>query len=125
MSAVCTALTWPAKEDPETTKRRRLERIKRDIKSIRQLLSSANDDYAVLGLQPGATPAEVKHAYRQLVNHYHPDRHHPHSDPITLATLSDVLMAIRASYETAIEHALLSAIINSNKRRYRGLNLFR
>jgi tetratricopeptide (TPR) repeat protein len=118
---VCMALAWPAQEDPETAKRRRLERIKRDIKQIRQLLSSANDDYAVLGLRPGATPADVKHAYRQLVNHYHPDRHHPHADPITLATLSDVLMAIRTSYETAIEHALLSEIISSNKRRYQAV----
>lgn len=116
--ATSTALAFPLQEDPETAKRRRLENIKRDIKHIRQALSAANDDYAVLGLQAGATPNDVKHAYRKLVNHYHPDRHHPHCDPITLATLSDVLMAIRASYETAIEHALLAEIINSNSRRY-------
>ncbi len=116
-----TALAFPLQEDPETAKRRRLENIKRDIKHIRQVLSSANDDYAVLGLQAGATPNDVKHAYRKLVNHYHPDRHHPHCDPITLATLSDVLMAIRASYETAIEHALLAEIINSNSRRYKAV----
>jgi curved DNA-binding protein CbpA len=119
--AVCTALAWPLQEDPETTRRKRLESIKRDIKKIRQLLSSASDDYAVLGLQPGATPAEVKHSYRQLVHHYHPDLHHPHSDVITLATLSEVLMAIRAAYETAIEHALLSEIISSNTRRYQAV----
>jgi tetratricopeptide (TPR) repeat protein len=117
----CTALAFPLQEDPETAKRRRLESIKRDIKHIRQALTAANDDYAVLGLQAGATPDEVKHAYRKLVNHYHPDRHHPHCDPITLATLSDVLMAIRASYETAIEHALLAEIINSNSRRYKAV----
>lgn len=118
---VCMALTRPLQEDPETARRRRLADIKRDIKKIRQVLSSANDDYAVLGLQAGATPTEVKHAYRYLVNHYHPDRHHPHSDTITLATLSDVLMAIRAAYETAIEHALLAEIINSNTRRYQAV----
>jgi tetratricopeptide (TPR) repeat protein len=101
-------------EDPETTKRRRLEAIKRDIKQMRQTLSSSNDDYAVLGLQAGVTPYQVKHAYRNLVNHYHPDRHHAYCDPITLATLSDVLMAIRAAYETAIEHALLAEIISSH-----------
>jgi tetratricopeptide (TPR) repeat protein len=117
----CTALAFPLQEDPETAKRRRLESIKRDIKHIRQALTAANDDYAVLGLQAGATPDEVKHAYRKLVNHYHPDRHHPHCDPITLATLSDVLMAIRASYETAIEHALLAEIINNNSRRYKAV----
>ena len=116
-----TALAFPLQEDPETTKRKRLESIKRDIKYIRQTLSKANDDYAVLSLQAGATPDAVKHAYRKLVNHYHPDRHHPHCDPITLATLSDVLMAIRASYETAIEHALLAEIINSSSRRYKAV----
>ena len=116
-----TALAFPLQEDPETAKRRRLEAIKRDIKHLRQALSSANDDYAVLGLQAGVTPNDVKHAYRKLVNHYHPDRHHPHCDPITLATLSDVLMAIRASYETAIEHALLAEIINNNSRRYKAM----
>lgn len=120
-AVTCTALAFPLQEDPETAKRRKLESIKRDIKNIRQILSSANDDYAVLGLQAGATPTEVKHVYRKLVNHYHPDRHHPHCDPITLATLSDVLMAIRASYETAIEHALLAEIINTNSRRYKAM----
>jgi tetratricopeptide (TPR) repeat protein len=118
---ICTALAWPLQEDPETTRRKRLEEIKRDIRKIRQVLSAANDDYAVLGLVAGVTPTEVKHAYRKLVNHYHPDRHHPHSDPITLATLSDVLMAIRAAYETAIEHALLAEIINANTKRYKAV----
>lgn len=118
---VCTALMRPLQEDPEALKRRHLAEIKRDIKKIRQVLASANDDYAVFGLSAGATPTEVKHAYRMLVNHYHPDRHHPHSDTITLATLSDILMAIRAAYETAIEHALLAEIINSNARRYQAI----
>jgi tetratricopeptide (TPR) repeat protein len=115
----CTALAFPLQEDPETTKRRRLEAIKRDIKQMRQTLSSSNDDYAVLGLQAGVTPYQVKHAYRNLVNHYHPDRHHAYCDPITLATLSDVLMAIRAAYETAIEHALLAEIISNHAPRHK------
>jgi len=33
------------------------------------------DPYAVLGLARGATPAEIKTAYRELVAKYHPDRH--------------------------------------------------
>lgn len=32
------------------------------------------DDWAVLGLEPGASPAEVKAAYRRLVKEHHPDR---------------------------------------------------
>ena len=116
-SEPCTALAFPLQESPETANRRRLEAVKRDIKQMRQTLSSSNDDYAVLGLQAGVTPYQVKHAYRNLVNHYHPDRHHSYCDPITLATLSDVLMAIRAAYETAIEHALLAEIISNHSPR--------
>lgn len=33
-----------------------------------------NDAYSVLGLKPGASPALVKQAYRQLVKIWHPDR---------------------------------------------------
>ncbi|MFN7928769.1 MAG: DUF4388 domain-containing protein [Blastocatellia bacterium] len=117
----CTALMRPLQEDPEAAKRRRLNEIKRDIKKIRQVLAYAKDDYAVLGLSVGASPTEVRHAYRMLLSHYHPDRHHPYSDTITLATLSDILMAIRAAYETAIEHALLAEIISSNARRYQAV----
>lgn len=115
---ISTALAWPIKPDAEAVRKKRLQEIKRDVKKMRQLLSAAPDDYYVLGLRAGATPYQVKHAYRNLVNSYHPDRHHHHADPITLATLSEVLMAIRSSYETAIEHALLNEIISSNTERY-------
>lgn len=33
-----------------------------------------NEDYQELGLEPGATPAEVKQAYRDMANIWHPDR---------------------------------------------------
>lgn len=111
------ALTRPAFEDPATAQRRRLEAIKKDIKHIRQLLTQAADDYEVLGLKAGAASQVVKHSYRRLVNHYHPDRHFTYSDTVTLATLSDILMAIRSAYESAIEHALLSEIISGNSMR--------
>src|SRR3954467_15861418 len=31
------------------------------------------DLYALLGLSPGATPADIKRAYRRLSRRYHPD----------------------------------------------------
>ena len=34
---------------------------------------SASDPYAVLGVKPGASPAEIKAAYRALVKRHHPD----------------------------------------------------
>ena len=116
------ALAFPLHEDPETALRRKLTEVKRDIKQMRQTLASAEDDYAVLGLKSGATTTDVKHSYRLLVNNYHPDRYHQFADTVTLNTLSDLLMAIRASYETAIEHALLNEIISNNTKRYQPSN---
>ncbi|NMG08452.1 molecular chaperone DnaJ [Brasilonema sp. UFV-L1] len=38
-----------------------------------------NDAYSILGLKPGASPREVKLAYRKLIKIWHPDRFsHPH-----------------------------------------------
>jgi tetratricopeptide (TPR) repeat protein len=116
------ALTFPLQEDPESANRRKLSEVKREIKEMRRTLALAEDDYAVLGLQSGATTTDVKHAYRILVNNYHPDRYHQFADTVTLNTLSDMLMAIRASYETAIEHALLNEIISNNTKRYKPSN---
>ncbi|WP_322513491.1 J domain-containing protein, partial [Chloroflexus sp.] len=33
------------------------------------------DDYAILGIRPGASPAEIKQAYLKQISLYHPDRY--------------------------------------------------
>lgn len=48
--------------------------------------------YDVLGLRPGASAAEVKHAYRRLVRQWHPDRftHDPRSQRVAEEKLKEI-----------------------------------
>lgn len=58
---------------------------------------TAQQDYAVLDLNPSASPADVQQAYRDLVQVWHPDRflHNPR-----LQRKAEVkLQAICAAYE--------------------------
>jgi curved DNA-binding protein CbpA len=74
-----------------------------------------SDLYAVLGLAPSATQAEIRDAYRDLVRRHHPDTRAP-QDP-SRAALSDELLqrvlgayavlgdsARRASYDERSQH---------------------
>lgn len=46
-----------------------------DFNSVQDLFISETDAcYKILELNPGATNAEIKNAYRKLVNKYHPDK---------------------------------------------------
>ena len=54
-------------------------------------MTPATDPYRILGLDPGATPAEIKRAYRRLVKAYHPDSAGERALPRFLA--------IQAAYE--------------------------
>ena len=53
--------------------------------------------YEVLGVSEGATPEEIKTAYRALVKKYHPDRY-PHGSP-EQAAASEKLKQINAAYD--------------------------
>lgn len=57
----------------------------------------AQRDYAMLDLNPSASPADVRQAYRDLVQVWHPDRfaHNPRLQRKAEAKLQ----AIRAAYE--------------------------
>ena len=54
-------------------------------------MTPATDPYRTLGLNPGATPAEIKRAYRRLAKAYHPDSAGERALPRFLA--------IQAAYE--------------------------
>ena len=56
--------------------------------------------YAVLGVQPTATDAEIKRAYRKLVSEYHPDKIASKGLPEEFITFaSDKFREIQAAYE--------------------------
>jgi hypothetical protein len=46
-----------------------------------------SDDWDVLGIEPGATPAEIRSRWLALVNELHPDRH---GDPAAAHRLAEV-----------------------------------
>lgn len=54
--------------------------------------------YDVLGLRPGASTAEIKHAYRRLVRQWHPDRfaHDPRSQRVAEEKLKEINEAYAA-----------------------------
>lgn len=61
------------------------------------------DPYAVLGVSPDASPAQIAHAYRRLIRAQHPDRHpHPDSAALTAAAAAYAILrdpARRAAYD--------------------------
>jgi DnaJ-class molecular chaperone len=58
---------------------------------------AAQRDYAVLDLNPSASPADVQRAYRDLVQVWHPDRFE--HDPRLQRKAQAKLQAIRDAYE--------------------------
>lgn len=58
------------------------------------------DPYEVLGIQRGATEAEVKAAYRQLVKKYHPDNY---TDSPLQDLAEEKMKEINGAYETILK----------------------
>ncbi|MBU6371297.1 MAG: TerB family tellurite resistance protein [Alphaproteobacteria bacterium] len=57
------------------------------------------DPYAVLGLLPGATPDEVRHAWRRLAAENHPDRMASRGAPAEFVRIAEIkTAAINAAY---------------------------
>ena len=61
---------------------------------------SLTEAYAVLGLKSRATDAEIKRAYRRLINQYHPDKLIARGLPETkLQSTTEKTREIKAAYE--------------------------
>jgi len=73
---------------------------------------TGESDYEVLGLQPGASPEQVKEAHRDLVKVWHPDRFT--SDPALRRKAERKLQDINAAY------GRLQSRLSSTKQRVAG-----
>jgi DnaJ like chaperone protein len=68
------------------------------------VLDTGVDPYVVLGLMPGADPAEVKRVYRSLVAEHHPDRLIAKGVPEELIDVATARMqAINQAYNKIIK----------------------
>jgi hypothetical protein len=75
----------------------------RAIEAARELVAEKNlvpddDHYAILGVDPAATDAEIKEAYNRLVLAWHPDRIGGHLGDEDLAALQGIFARINAAW---------------------------
>jgi DnaJ like chaperone protein len=62
---------------------------------------SMTDAYCVLGLEPGASDAEIKLAYRRLMNQHHPDKLRARGMPASMIPVAEAkTREIRAAWDT-------------------------
>jgi curved DNA-binding protein CbpA len=63
------------------------------------MAADEDDPYTILGVTPDATPAQIAHAYRQLMRTLHPDSQHSsesvNSDSTTLAAAAAAYAILR------------------------------
>lgn len=65
----------------------------------RHIAPAKDDPFVVLGIAPGASPGEIRAAYRGLVKTYHPDRHMAAGTPPEFLRVAEARMAaINAAY---------------------------
>jgi DnaJ like chaperone protein len=68
---------------------------------IRTIRPSSADAYRVLGLEEGASDAEVKLAYRRLMNQHHPDKLRSRGMPESMIPIAEAkTREIRAAWDT-------------------------
>lgn len=62
--------------------------------------TSSSDAYAVLGILPSATEADIKQAYRRLMSRYHPDKMSGREVPAKMREYAhDKVREVRAAYD--------------------------
>lgn len=84
----------------------------RDYQSVRSLfVRDGNSPYAVLGVDPGISDADLKRHYRELVRQTHPDKLAAEGVPAEFLVLADrKLAAINAAYDTIVKTRELETV---------------
>lgn len=71
-----------------------------DAMCRRHAIDRDDSPYAILGVDPSASPEEIKQAWKELARHYHPDRLRARGVPDEAARLAERRMAeINAAYD--------------------------
>ncbi|MEW6325184.1 MAG: DUF4388 domain-containing protein, partial [Nitrospirota bacterium] len=87
-------------EEPDAEKAVSFESIRRIFEAL-----EGKNHYDVLGVEPAATPAEIKKAYFRLAKAYHPDRHHQPGMEEARDMLETLFDRLTQAYDTLINDA--------------------
>jgi hypothetical protein len=72
--------------------------------SAQQRSGALSESLGILGLSDGATPEEIKGAYRRIIRDFHPDRL-PHVAPVARRRFEERAKEINAAYARLLKHA--------------------
>ena len=79
------------------------QRFYQDSGATRPQRPNINDAYAILGVSPSASTAEIKKAYRRLISQHHPDKLVAKGLPEEMMTIAkEKTQKIRKAYETVM-----------------------
>lgn len=110
--AVADGILHSAEEDFLRTVANKFALNERDYQSARSLfVHDGYSPYAVLGVEPGISDAELKRHYRELVRETHPDKLAAEGVPAEFLVIADRKLAvINAAYGTIVRTRELEAV---------------
>ncbi len=97
------------KTDKETQPAEAAEPVRQEVEQLFQLFQQ-QDDWQVLGVDQGATPAEIKKAFQRKTFQFHPDRYSGSDDPQFHKKLSFLFTRVSEAFAT------LSTQIHANEK---------
>lgn len=110
--AAADGILHSAEEDFLRTVADKFAMSEREYQSVRSLfVHDGNSPYAVLGVDPGISNAELKRHYRELVRETHPDKLAAEGVPAEFLVLADrKLAAINAAYDAIVKARELETV---------------